>query len=133
VSPVSSAAPGVVGSTPRLRTQLSSGEAQLALAALNALSGPGVQSAVRSLAAVCDAHGLGREVQVATRLAQSPLTTRSAGRFCSAFKIAACHFPGIFEGARFEQRLVELAALLVTQRRIPDDFLDVAVFYVKAS
>ena len=34
---------------------------------------------------------------------------------------------------RLEQRLMELAALLVTQRRIPDDFLDVAVFYVKAS
>jgi hypothetical protein len=32
--------------------QLSSGEAQLALAALNALPGPGVQSAVQSLAAV---------------------------------------------------------------------------------
>jgi hypothetical protein len=44
--------------------QLSSGEAQLALAALNALPGPGVRSAVRSLAAVCETHGLGREVQV---------------------------------------------------------------------
>jgi hypothetical protein len=43
---------------------LSSGEAQLALAALNALPGPGVRSAVRSLAAVCETHGLGREVQV---------------------------------------------------------------------
>jgi hypothetical protein len=44
--------------------QLSSGEAQLALAALNALPGPGVQSAAQSLAAVCETHGLGREVQV---------------------------------------------------------------------
>ena len=44
--------------------RLSSGEAQLALATLNALPGPGVQSAVRSLAAVCETHGLGREVRV---------------------------------------------------------------------
>ena len=44
--------------------QLSSGEAQLALAALIALRGPAVRSAVQSLAAVCEAHGLGREVQV---------------------------------------------------------------------
>jgi hypothetical protein len=44
--------------------QPSSGEAQLALAALNALPGPGVRSAVQSLAAVCETHGLGREVQV---------------------------------------------------------------------
>jgi hypothetical protein len=44
--------------------QLSSGEALLALAALNALAGPGVRSAVQSLAAVCEARGLEREVQV---------------------------------------------------------------------
>jgi hypothetical protein len=44
--------------------QLSTAEAQLALAALNALPTPGVQSAVQSLAAVCETHGLGREVQV---------------------------------------------------------------------
>jgi hypothetical protein len=44
--------------------QLSSGEAQLALAALNALPGPGVESAVQSLAALCEAHGLKPEVQV---------------------------------------------------------------------
>ena len=44
--------------------QLSSGEAQLALAALNALPGAGAKSAVQSLAAVCETHGLGREVQV---------------------------------------------------------------------
>ncbi len=44
--------------------QLSGGEAQRALAALNALPGPGVQSAVQSLAAVCETHGLGREMQV---------------------------------------------------------------------
>jgi hypothetical protein len=44
--------------------QLSTGEAQLALAALNALPGPGGQSAVQSLAAVCESHGLRREVRV---------------------------------------------------------------------
>jgi hypothetical protein len=44
--------------------RLSSGEAQLALAALNALPGPGVESAAQSLAALCEAHGLGQEVQV---------------------------------------------------------------------
>ena len=44
--------------------RLSTGEAQLALAALNALPGPGARSGVQSLAAVCETHGLGREVQV---------------------------------------------------------------------
>jgi hypothetical protein len=44
--------------------RLSSGEAQLALAALNALPGPGVESAVQSLTALCEAHGLGQEVQL---------------------------------------------------------------------
>jgi hypothetical protein len=44
--------------------RLSSGEAQLALAALNALPGAGVESAVHSLAALCEAHGLRHEVQV---------------------------------------------------------------------
>jgi hypothetical protein len=44
--------------------RLSSGEAQLALAALNALPGPGARSAVQSLAAACETHGLGREVHV---------------------------------------------------------------------
>jgi hypothetical protein len=44
--------------------RLSSGEAQLALAALNALPGPGVEPAVQSLAALCEAHGLGQEVRV---------------------------------------------------------------------
>jgi len=47
-----------------IEQQLSSAEAQLALAALNALPGPGVRSAVQSLAAACETHGLGREVQV---------------------------------------------------------------------
>jgi hypothetical protein len=61
------------------------------------------------------------------------VTTPSFGRFCSASRIAACHSPGRIFEAVLEQRLMELAALLVTQRRIPDDFLDVAVFYVKAS
>jgi hypothetical protein len=31
---------------------------------VNALPGPGVQSAVQSLAAVCATHGLAREVQL---------------------------------------------------------------------
>jgi hypothetical protein len=44
--------------------RLSGGEAQLALAALNALPGPGVVSAAQSLAALCEAHGLDREVHV---------------------------------------------------------------------
>jgi hypothetical protein len=44
--------------------RLSSGEAQLALAALNALPGPGVDAAVQSLAALCEAHALAQEVQV---------------------------------------------------------------------
>jgi hypothetical protein len=44
--------------------RLSGGEAQLALAALNALPGPGVVSAAQSLASLCEAHGLDREVQV---------------------------------------------------------------------
>jgi hypothetical protein len=47
--------------------RLSSGEAQLALAALTALPGPGVESAVHSLAALCNAHGLGLELQVLER------------------------------------------------------------------
>jgi hypothetical protein len=50
------------------------GRPQLALAALNALPGPGVQSAVQSLAAVCEAHGLGRGGSGAAGLAHSPLT-----------------------------------------------------------
>ena len=43
----------------RLRTErrLLSGEAQLALPALNALPGPGVDTALQSLAALCKAHG----------------------------------------------------------------------------
>jgi len=43
---------------------LSAGEAQLALAALNALPGPGVVSAGQALAALLDAHGLAKEVQI---------------------------------------------------------------------
>src|SRR4030095_6902115 len=52
--------------------QLSSGEAQLALAGRNAAPGPGVRSAVQSLAAVCESHGLGREVQVLQTWLSSP-------------------------------------------------------------
>jgi hypothetical protein len=44
--------------------RLSGAEAQLALAALNALPGPGSVSAVQALAALCEAHGLDREHQV---------------------------------------------------------------------
>jgi hypothetical protein len=55
---------GVNSSSSVAEQRLSSGEAQLALAALNALAGPGAQSAVQSLAAVRETHGLGREVQV---------------------------------------------------------------------
>jgi hypothetical protein len=47
--------------------QLSAGEAQLARAALNALPGPGASSAAQALAAVCELHGLDREVQVLER------------------------------------------------------------------
>jgi hypothetical protein len=49
--------------------QLSSGEAQLALAALNCLPGPGVRSAVQSLAAVCETHGPGAGGSGAAHLA----------------------------------------------------------------
>jgi hypothetical protein len=45
------------------RTATVEREAQLALAALNALPGRGARSAVQALAAVCETHGLG-EVQV---------------------------------------------------------------------
>ena len=57
---------GVPRGHARLCTErrLSIGEAQLALAALNALRGRGVESPVQALASLCDAHGLGREVQV---------------------------------------------------------------------
>ena len=44
--------------------RLSASEAQLALAALNALPGPGVGSAGQALAAVCARHGLDREARV---------------------------------------------------------------------
>lgn len=60
--------------------RLSSGEAQLALAALNALPGPGAQSGVQSLAAVCENHGLGREAQVLqARLSRRRQPAASAG------------------------------------------------------
>jgi hypothetical protein len=44
--------------------RLSSGEAQLALAALSALPGSGAVTAVHSLVALCQAHRLSREVRV---------------------------------------------------------------------
>jgi hypothetical protein len=56
------------------KQRLSSGEAQLALAALNALPGPGMESALRSLAALCEAHGLRQEVQVLETWLRNPKT-----------------------------------------------------------
>jgi hypothetical protein len=47
--------------------QLSGTEAQLALAALNALPGPGHESAAQALAAVCARHGLDMEARVIER------------------------------------------------------------------
>lgn len=47
--------------------RLSGGEAQLALAALNALPGPAAVGAAHSLAAVCELQGLDREVRVLER------------------------------------------------------------------
>jgi hypothetical protein len=44
--------------------QLSAGEAQLALAALNALPGAGAESAAQALAAILRRHGLGREASI---------------------------------------------------------------------
>jgi hypothetical protein len=44
--------------------QLSAGEAQLALAALNALPGPGYESAAHVLAAVCERHGVDSAARV---------------------------------------------------------------------
>jgi hypothetical protein len=75
---------------------------------LNALPGPGVQSAVLSLAAVCETHGLGREVQV--------LQTWLSRRGQPAASAGSPQPPGtplppprqILERAGVEQRLVEL-------------------------
>jgi hypothetical protein len=47
--------------------RLSAGEAQLALGALNALPGTGALGGAQALAAVCELHGLDREVQVLER------------------------------------------------------------------
>jgi hypothetical protein len=58
--------------------QLSSGEAQLALAALNALPGAGARSAVQCLAAVCEAHGLGRGTLLPRRIEEPK--AEAAGR-----------------------------------------------------
>ncbi len=44
--------------------RLSTAEAQLALAALNALPGPGGPTAAQTLAGICELHGLDREVRV---------------------------------------------------------------------
>jgi hypothetical protein len=47
-----------------MERQLSASEAQLALAALNALPGPGATSAAPALAAVCERHSLDAEARV---------------------------------------------------------------------
>jgi hypothetical protein len=47
--------------------QLSIGEAQLALAALGALKGPGAATAAQALAAICDDHALDKEARVLER------------------------------------------------------------------
>jgi hypothetical protein len=44
--------------------QLSASEAQLALAALNALPGPGYENAAHALAGLCERHGLDMEARV---------------------------------------------------------------------
>jgi hypothetical protein len=44
--------------------RLSTGDALLALTALNALSGAGAATAARSLAGLCEAHGLNREAEI---------------------------------------------------------------------
>jgi hypothetical protein len=56
--------------------QLSTSEAQLALAALNALPGPGVATAAEALAAIC----LGQGLDMAARVIQGWLETRSRKR-----------------------------------------------------
>jgi hypothetical protein len=51
-----------------------------------------------------------------TGMAQSRVTTRSFGRFCSASRIARLPPAGqVFEGGRLEQRLLELPPLLFAQ------------------
>jgi hypothetical protein len=56
--------------------------------------------------------------------------SRSFGRFCSASRIAACHFPGrSSKVAVLEQRLMELSTLKVAQLGewwLADDLLDAA-------
>lgn len=47
-----------------MERRLPAGEAQLALAALNALPGDGADSGAQSLAAVCERHGLAAEAQL---------------------------------------------------------------------
>jgi hypothetical protein len=47
--------------------QLSTGEAQLALAALGALRGSGAATAAQTLAAICDDHALDKEARVLER------------------------------------------------------------------
>ena len=47
--------------------QLSTAEAQLALAALSGLAGRGARSAAQALIALCESHGLDQEVRVLDR------------------------------------------------------------------
>jgi hypothetical protein len=55
--------------------QLTTSESQLALAALAGLRGKGAISAARALAALCEAHGLERELRVLERWLTSATPT----------------------------------------------------------
>jgi hypothetical protein len=57
--------------------QLTAGEAQLAIAALNALPGTGAESATPALAAICRRHGLDREARVLEDWFESRSSARS--------------------------------------------------------
>jgi hypothetical protein len=109
--------------------RLSSGEAQLALAALNALPGPGVQSAVRSLLAVCETHGLRPEVEVLQAwLSRGSRGAASAGLLRANDRRLPLSRQ-ILEAVRVEQRLLELSPLEVAhvaQRRVSDELPDAA-------
>jgi hypothetical protein len=60
--------------------RLSAAEAQLALAALNALPGAAASTAACALAALCDAHGLDREVRVLENWIEDDAAGRPARR-----------------------------------------------------
>jgi hypothetical protein len=60
--------------------RLSAAEAQLALAALNALPGAAGSTAAHALAALCEAHGLDREVRVVENWIEDDAARRPARR-----------------------------------------------------